>query len=78
MKKSITFALLGTVAFLAFAGCTTNAVKFAQAMAKDPNTLSFSAKLITPWGQQDVAFARTGTTNTATASQGTASVNATK
>lgn len=55
-------------------GCTSGA-KLAKELAKDPATVSFSIQLVTPWGQQNVSLARSGTNNPATAAGGAASVN---
>jgi hypothetical protein len=71
MKKLILIAL-AIVAWMT--GCTSGA-KLAKELAKDPATVSFSIQLVTPWGQQNVSLARSGTNNAAEAAGGAASVN---
>jgi hypothetical protein len=56
-------------------GCTSGTAKFAREMAKNPATISFSAQIVTPWGQQNISFARSGTNNAASAKAGEATVN---
>lgn len=59
-----------------FSGCSsTGASKLARELAKDTNTVSFSIQLVTPWGQQNVSLARSGSANTAIARDGTATIN---
>ena len=55
-------------------GCTSGA-RLARELAKDPATVSFSVQLVTPWGQQNISLARSGTNNPATAQGGAATVN---
>ena len=66
--------LLLCLSIVALTGCA-NVPKLAKELAKDPATVSFSVQLVTPWGQQNVSFARSGTNNPAQGSGGTASVN---
>lgn len=75
MKKSIAIAIIGTVAFLAFAGCA-NTPALLRALAKDPATVS--VRIGTPWGTQ--MFTRVGgTTNSVTVSpDGSVTVGAAK
>jgi hypothetical protein len=70
VKKTIAL----TLAIVTLTGCTSGA-KLAKELAKDPATVSFSIQLVTPWGQQNVSLARSGTNNAATAGGGAASVN---
>jgi hypothetical protein len=68
-------ALIAIPALLGFGltGCASGA-SLARELAKDPATVGFSIQLVTPWGQQLVSLARTGSTNSATAGNGSASV----
>lgn len=67
--------LLAGVLFVS-SGCS-GLTGFAKAMAKDPNTASVNIEQSNPWtGTTRVNIARTGTTNSATAGNGNASVNA--
>jgi hypothetical protein len=77
MKKSLSIAILGTAFIVWLTGCA-NGPKLARELAKDPATVSFSVQLVTPWGQQNVSFARSGTNNAANAAGGAASVNGAK
>lgn len=74
MKKSISIAIVGLALVVWFTGCASGA-KLAKELAKDPATVSFSIQLVTPWGQQNVSMARSGTNNPAKAAGGAATVN---
>lgn len=76
MKKTASLILLG-VGFISLTGCTSGA-KLARELAKDPATVSFSIQLVTPWGQENLSLARSGTNNAAKAGGGEAAVNAAK
>ncbi len=70
MKNILLSILISTLT-----GCASgSAAKLAKELAKDPNAVGFSISLITPWGQQQVSFAR-ASTNSASASAGTVSIN---
>lgn len=61
---------------VAFTGCASGTLpKLARELAKDPATVGFSIQLVTPWGQQNISLARSGTNNPSTAGGGNASVN---
>jgi hypothetical protein len=75
INKSFQVALLlCLLPLFGLTGCASGAASLAQQLAKDPATVGFSIQLVTPWGQQNISLARTGSTNSASAGNGAASV----